>query len=604
MKSLSGYAFVPLVKIFCVAFVLFLSSARASEALAAEAADEPQWIWATENAGQNAPPGRVFLRTAFELVEPDEGRVEISCDNAYTLFVNGQPAGTGNNWQKADGYDIKTYLTKGRNCIAVMAENSEGPAGLVARVMVKAKGREAVYHSTGKRWKTSTQEFEGWRTPTFDDSSWKEASVIGPLGKAGPWGEQVKLAGDKPPPPVFTKKERPAGPFQLLEGDRIVFIGDALIERAQNSDYLETLFTARYPNRELMFRNLGWSGDTPFGDARAGFGSAAEGFEQLKQGVYGLKPTVIFAGYGGSSSFDGQAGLARFQAGLGALIDMLAVTKAEIILLSPIAHEDLGRPLPDPAAHNRNLELYASAIQSTAASRGLRFVDLFHRLGAPAKVDLQKSPAPRDQPARHGRVPTLTSNGIHLTDNGYWLAAAAVEQGLDLGRPQWEVALDKRAKAVSIIGTQLKEARANDGKLSFRLLDERLPEPPSPFRNAAGNPRVLRILNLAAGRYALSIDEKVVARGTAEEWASGIAIKQGPDFEQIEKLRQAIVAKNRLYFYRWRPQNETYLFGFRKHEQGQNAREVPMYDPLVAEAEGKIARLRVPAERQYGLARE
>ena len=64
-----------------------------------------------------------------------------------------------------------------------------------------------------------------------------------------------------------------------------------------------------------------------------------------------------------------------------------------------------------------------------------------------------------------------------------------------------------------------------------------------------------------------------------------------PDSEQAEPVRQAIIAKNRLYFYRWRPQNETYLFGFRKHEQGNNAREIPLFDPLVDEKEQEIATL-------------
>ena len=59
-------------------------------------------------------------------------------------------------------------------------------------------------------------------------------------------------------------------------------------------------------------------------------------------------------------------------------------------------------------------------------------------------------------------------------------------------------------------------------------------------------------------------------------------------------LRQAIVAKNSLYFHRWRPQNWTYLFGFRKHEQGRNAVEVPQFEELVKAREAEIAKLRVP----------
>ena len=66
-----------------------------------------------------------------------------------------------------------------------------------------------------------------------------------------------------------------------------------------------------------------------------------------------------------------------------------------------------------------------------------------------------------------------------------------------------------------------------------------------------------------------------MATRTAEEWARGAAIDVAADREQAEALRAAINAKNRLFFYRWRPQNITYLFGFRKHEQGNNAVEIP-----------------------------
>jgi hypothetical protein len=67
---------------------------------------------------------------------------------------------------------------------------------------------------------------------------------------------------------------------------------------------------------------------------------------------------------------------------------------------------------------------------------------------------------------------------------------------------------------------------------------------------------------------------------------------------ESEPLRAKIVAKNRLFFHRWRPQNETYLFGFRKHEQGVNGKEVAEFDPLVAAAEKEIASLREQVKGQ------
>jgi len=60
------------------------------------------------------------------------------------------------------------------------------------------------------------------------------------------------------------------------------------------------------------------------------------------------------------------------------------------------------------------------------------------------------------------------------------------------------------------------------------------------------------------------------------------------NFAEFEAVRQRVAEKNALFFHRWRPANETYLFLFRRHEQGNNAVEIPQFDPLVAEAEGRI----------------
>ncbi|QDT06232.1 hypothetical protein K227x_46410 [Rubripirellula lacrimiformis] len=54
------------------------------------------------------------------------------------------------------------------------------------------------------------------------------------------------------------------------------------------------------------------------------------------------------------------------------------------------------------------------------------------------------------------------------------------------------------------------------------------------------------------------------------------------------KLQELIAAKNQLFFHRYRPQNETYLTLFRKHEQGNNAVEIPQFDPLIEAADREI----------------
>ena len=116
-----------------------------------------------------------------------------------------------------------------------------------------------------------------------------------------------------------------------------------------------------------------------------------------------------------------------------------------------------------------------------------------------------------------------------------------------------------------------------------------------------GAERVLRVGKLPPGKYVLKIDGQLAALASAGEWASGVPLARGPEFDQAEKLRAAIIDKNHQYFYRWRPANETYLFGFRKHEQGQNAAEIPKFDPVVEKMEADIAKLRVPVAHRYEL---
>ncbi len=199
--------------------------------------------------------------------------------------------------------------------------------------------------------------------------------------------------------------------FEWKDGDRVVLIGDTLIERDQKYGYLETRITAQNPDKTILFRNLGWSGDTVFGHARASFGKPADGYKLLREHVVALRPTVLVIGYGMTASFDGEAGLPTFVSGLNTLLDAVTESKPRLIVLSPIAHEDLGRPLPDPSRHNRDLARYRDAIKKLADERPAWFIDLYEATLS----------------ARNYGLDPLTDNGIHPTAYGHWYFAWAIE---------------------------------------------------------------------------------------------------------------------------------------------------------------------------------
>jgi lysophospholipase L1-like esterase len=370
--------------------------------------------------------------------------------------------------------------------------------------------------------------------------------------------------------------------FELADGDRVVLVGSTLIEREQRYGYWETALTRHYARCNITFRNLGWSGDTVWGEARAGFDTPKEGFKRLVEHTLALKPTVIILGYGTNEAFAGAAGLPRFRDGLNALLDALLPAKARMVLLAPLPLEKLPPPLPDPTAQNQNIALYCQAIRQIAAERRAVYFDVFDRL--------RRLPLSFDQWHRVALPPTsepLTDNGVHLTAYGYWRTA-----------PAW----------LADLGYTRRFLRVSETAREFEL--PRLPYPPPPkpdqFGELAPLTQHLRWEDLHGQPHTIYIDGRPEFKiPPAELTGEGyVQLTRGPDIDQVERLRRTIVEKNRLYFHRWRPQNETYLFGFRKHEQGQNAREIPQFDPLVAKLEAEIARLRVPVFHRYELVPE
>src|SRR4051812_35120722 len=83
------------------------------------------------------------------------------------------------------------------------------------------------------------------------------------------------------PPQVITGRLPPR--FDFKDGDVVALIGDTLIEREQTYGYFETELTESFPRKNIIFRNLGWSADTPLGESRASFDPPEKGFDRLKE---------------------------------------------------------------------------------------------------------------------------------------------------------------------------------------------------------------------------------------------------------------------------------------------------------------------------------
>src|SRR5438067_13823919 len=161
----------------------------------------------------------------------------------------------------------------------------------------------------------------------------------------------------------------------LPESGRVAFIGNTFVERDQAFGYFETRLILGFRDKEIVFRNLGWSGDTVRGEARAGFGQPLDGFNALVKQVGELKPDLIFLNYGLNESFAGAAGVEAFKSELGKLLDALSLEGRRVVIFAIMRQEKLGAPLPDPAGQNENIRLYNRVLKEAAAGRKLLFVD-------------------------------------------------------------------------------------------------------------------------------------------------------------------------------------------------------------------------------------
>lgn len=281
-----------------------------------------------------------------------------------------------------------------------------------------------------------------------------------------------------------------AADFDLKAGDRVVLLGDGLIEQEQYFGWIEVMMSTAHPDRNVTFRNLGWSGDTPAGASRFGLSLLQagnepddEGWTQLQKQLELTKPTVLVLGYGMASAIDyGSDGLERFTQDYQRLLSTAREISPEVrcIFLGPISTINGDDRL------QATLQLYASRIAELAKRNDAPMVDL---------LTVALKPLQRKDP-------------IHLNSDGYRAVATAMAETLRLPASEWQ------------------------------------------------------------------------------------------ESAQTETLRQAVLRKNEWWFHRSRPANMAYVFGFRKHEQGQNAVEIPQYDDLIITEELRIAELRDLQPRQ------
>ena len=207
--------------------------------------------------------------------------------------------------------------------------------------------------------------------------------------------------------------------IELAEGDHIVVIGNGMADRMQHDGWLETYLQMARPSLKLVIRDQGFMGD------RIDHRPRTKGVPSPDDYLGLSKADVVFAMFGYNESYDDDP--AGFATALATWIDH---TRAQnysgrgaprIVLISPIAHEDLHDPnFPNGTANNTRLAKYTQVMDSVARQKAVGFVDLFD----PSQRLYAESEA------------ALTRNGVHLNDYGNRRIAEVIVQRLLGSKPR------------------------------------------------------------------------------------------------------------------------------------------------------------------------
>ncbi len=195
--------------------------------------------------------------------------------------------------------------------------------------------------------------------------------------------------------------------FALEPNDHIVIVGNTFAERMALSGYFDALAYSAHPNHKLVIRNVPWSAD------EVALRPREMNVPTMEEHLAKYEADVIVMSFGMSESFNGAAGLVSFEQQLNDQLTTFQSTSyngntpPKLVLISPIAHEDLGAPMltgRDLQERNDMLGQYVQVMHQVAQSHNVRFIDLFE-----PSLDLYKR-----------QIPQLTSNGIHPNERGYF----------------------------------------------------------------------------------------------------------------------------------------------------------------------------------------
>ncbi|HEX2948923.1 MAG TPA: SGNH/GDSL hydrolase family protein [Armatimonadota bacterium] len=307
-------------------------------------------------------------------------------------------------------------------------------------------------------------------------------------------------------------------PIPLAKGQLIAFLGDSITQQNLYSRYVELMLNEQFPDLDLHFVNVGWSGR-----------HSAHLMDDavLERDLVRLKPDMVLILFGMNDGWYRNPpvlqAVAAYHDNMDNLVSkiMRALPNTRIVLLTPtICDPSISNYLK---GYNGTLGDMAQYVSDLAARRNLPLIDLHKpmlRVDAAAKAADQSF--------------TMIPDGVHPNPSGHWLLATLIDGAFYQGAP-----LRARVEIDAQTGTVVSETQAvvsdfhtQKGAYTFtQTLPRALIVPPIEARaavnfapvQAARDQATLIVDNLRPDTtYGVYINNHLFGRFTAAELTAGI----------------------------------------------------------------------------------
>lgn len=157
------------------------------------------WIWDSKTSDWQVC---LFWR-AFELPATNpvtRAVVQMTVDNEFALYLDGQELGCGSEWEELYSRDITALLTTpGQHVVAVRTVNVAERAGMIFGLRIEFADGQSLELKSDSNWRLAPANVRDWFDHSEAAADWGQAMVVGRIGVAPRWSVPRRVVGFLPP---------------------------------------------------------------------------------------------------------------------------------------------------------------------------------------------------------------------------------------------------------------------------------------------------------------------------------------------------------------------------------------------------------------------